>query len=90
MYNHIRFSEFSGFEFAGGGTECGSFAVIGWLSLVLLELDPRFFNVRAASCSEMASMNAWRDGDKVAIRLLSRLLGPPPLECHGVKVILMA
>ncbi|MPC80136.1 hypothetical protein E2C01_074704 [Portunus trituberculatus] len=36
-----------------------------------LELDPRFFNnVRATSCHEMASMNAWRDGDKVAIRLL--------------------
>ncbi|MPC30338.1 hypothetical protein E2C01_023599 [Portunus trituberculatus] len=35
------------------------------------ELDPRFFNnVRATSCSEMASMNAWRDSDKVAIRLL--------------------
>ncbi|MPC30588.1 hypothetical protein E2C01_023855 [Portunus trituberculatus] len=34
-------------------------------------LDPRFFNnVRATSCHEMASMNAWRDGDDVAIRLL--------------------
>ncbi|MPC68401.1 hypothetical protein E2C01_062601 [Portunus trituberculatus] len=36
------------------------------LSLALLELDPRFFNVRATSCREMASMNTWRDGDRVA------------------------
>ncbi|MPC98967.1 hypothetical protein E2C01_094359 [Portunus trituberculatus] len=41
------------------------------LSLALLELDSRFFNnVRATSCSEMASMKAWRDSDKVAFRLL--------------------
>ncbi|MPC41246.1 hypothetical protein E2C01_034834 [Portunus trituberculatus] len=37
-----------------------------------LELDPRNFNnVRATSCSEMASMNAWRDGNEVAMRSLS-------------------
>ncbi|MPC26252.1 hypothetical protein E2C01_019388 [Portunus trituberculatus] len=81
-YNHIHFSEFSGFEFAGRGTERSSFTVIGWfpasvLSLALLDLDSRFFNnIRAASCSEMASMNAWREGDKVAFRLL----GTPPLQ----------
>ncbi|MPC14758.1 Eukaryotic elongation factor 2 kinase [Portunus trituberculatus] len=47
------------------------------LSLALLELDPRFFNnLRITSCREMASMNTWRDGDEVALRLL----GTPPLE----------
>ncbi|MPC58846.1 hypothetical protein E2C01_052856 [Portunus trituberculatus] len=47
------------------------------LSLMLLELDPRFFNnLTATSCREMSSMNAWRDGDEVALRLL----GTPSLE----------
>ncbi|MPC25634.1 hypothetical protein E2C01_018755 [Portunus trituberculatus] len=50
------------------------------LSVSLLELDPRFFNnLRATSCREMASMNAWRDSDKVALRLL----GTPPLEVEN-------
>ncbi|MPC73053.1 hypothetical protein E2C01_067371 [Portunus trituberculatus] len=40
------------------------------------ELDPRNFNIRATSCREMASMNAWGDGNKVALRLL----GTPPLQ----------
>ncbi|MPC68614.1 Vacuolar protein sorting-associated protein 54 [Portunus trituberculatus] len=36
------------------------------------ELDPGFFNnVRATSCHEMVFMNAWRDGNEVAVRLLS-------------------
>ncbi|MPC33282.1 hypothetical protein E2C01_026627 [Portunus trituberculatus] len=49
----------------------GSMNLVLAQSNALLELDPRFFNnVRATSCSEMASMNAWRDGDKVGIRLL--------------------
>ncbi|MPD02475.1 hypothetical protein E2C01_098061 [Portunus trituberculatus] len=40
------------------------------LSLVLLELNLRFFNnLRETPCCEMASMNAWRDGDEVALRL---------------------
>ncbi|MPC82579.1 hypothetical protein E2C01_077253 [Portunus trituberculatus] len=44
------------------------------LSLALLELDPRSFNnLRATSCWEMAYMNAWRDGDEVALRLLGTL-----------------
>ncbi|MPC61359.1 hypothetical protein E2C01_055429 [Portunus trituberculatus] len=47
------------------------------LSLAFLQLDPRFFNnLRATSCRKMASMNAWKDGDEVALRLL----GTPPLE----------
>ncbi|MPC99818.1 hypothetical protein E2C01_095258 [Portunus trituberculatus] len=36
------------------------------LSLALLGPNPRFFNIRATSCREMASMNTWRDGDEVA------------------------
>ncbi|MPC97014.1 hypothetical protein E2C01_092302 [Portunus trituberculatus] len=41
------------------------------------ELDPKFFNnVRANSCREMASMNAWRDGNEVAMRLRVT----PPLQ----------
>ncbi|MPC29178.1 hypothetical protein E2C01_022399 [Portunus trituberculatus] len=38
------------------------------LSLAFLELDPRnFTSVRAISCCEMASMNAWRDDNVVAL-----------------------
>ncbi|MPD06517.1 hypothetical protein E2C01_102331 [Portunus trituberculatus] len=70
MYNHICFSEFSGFEFAG------FVAVGGWRLVARLKvLVPRNFNnVIATSCCKMASMNAWRDGDEVALRLL----GTPP------------
>ncbi|MPC43835.1 hypothetical protein E2C01_037488 [Portunus trituberculatus] len=37
------------------------------------ELDPRNFNnVRATSCREITSMNAWRDGNEVVLRLLGK------------------
>ncbi|MPC13437.1 hypothetical protein E2C01_006172 [Portunus trituberculatus] len=46
------------------------------------ELDPRNFNnVRATSCREIATMNAWRDGNDVAFRLLET----PPLEISSEK-----
>ncbi|MPC45798.1 hypothetical protein E2C01_039502 [Portunus trituberculatus] len=57
------------------------------LFLALLELDPRFFNnVRATSCHEMASMNAWRDSDEILRYFIRNSLSLTATVAHGMSV----